>query len=162
MNDETIKDEITENEAPAPVNLIHCIYASSATTEFTKDDLLRLLAICRENNGKLDVSGMLLFHGNSFFQILEGEESAVMSLYEKISRDERHNRVLKIIQEPIEKKSFAEWTMGYADVDSKFFPPIDGLNDFFSQGNCFWELEEGRARKLLQAFKDGRWRSTIC
>jgi hypothetical protein len=151
-----------ENENTIGGNdLVHCIYASSATVNFNKDDLDGLLAICRANNGKINISGMLLFQNRSFFQILEGEKSVVTNLYEKISGDKRHNKVVKIIQEPIQEKSFADWTMGYANISSQSFSKIDGVNDFFAQGKCFGELEEGRVRKLLQAFKDGQWRMSI-
>lgn len=156
------KIKVMENEITTDGNdLIHCIYASSATVNFNKDDLDGLLAICRANNRKINISGMLLFQNRSFFQILEGEKSAVTNLYEKIGGDKRHDKVVKIIEEQIQVKSFAEWTMGYSNISPRSFSKIDGLNDFFAQGKCFGELEEGRVRKLLQAFKDGQWRMSI-
>jgi hypothetical protein len=142
-------------------NLIHCIYASSATITFNKGALNDLLEAARRNNANLNVSGMLLYQNGTFFQVLEGEPESVAHLFDKISLDPRHTKVVKIIDEAIEKRSFAEWTMGYSDVTYDDLAKIDGLNDFFMQQQSFCEIEAGRAKKLLEAFKDGRWRGSI-
>jgi EAL domain-containing protein (putative c-di-GMP-specific phosphodiesterase class I) len=36
-----------------------------------------------------------------------------------------------------------------------------GMNDFFTYASCFGELNQGRAKKLLTAFKEGRWRTKV-
>ncbi|MCB1801184.1 MAG: BLUF domain-containing protein [Gammaproteobacteria bacterium] len=142
-------------------NLIHCIYASAATAEFTPKDLEELLSVARKNNEALGVTGMLLYEKGSFFQILEGAPEAVESLFEKISADKRHSRISKLILEPIEARSFANWSMGHAAVPVRKLSEIEGLNDFFQAGKCFTGLDDGRAKILLKAFRDGQWRSTI-
>jgi hypothetical protein len=142
-------------------NLIHTIYASSSVINFDKDALNKLLHSARRNNAGLNITGMLLYQNDSFFQVLEGETETVEPLFDKISLDSRHNKIIKIIKEPIEKRSFAEWTMGYSKVTRNDLAKIDGLNDFFMQKQPFWEMEADRAHKLLQAFKDGRWRGSL-
>jgi hypothetical protein len=42
---------------------------------------------------------------------------------------------VKLIQEPIEQRSFAEWTMGLGQPDRDELGAIPGLNDFFRQGS---------------------------
>ncbi|MFK8051047.1 MAG: BLUF domain-containing protein [Halioglobus sp.] len=142
-------------------NLVHCIYASAATVEFAPADLDELLSVARMNNEKRGVTGMLWYEKGSFFQILEGAPEAVEPLYEKISTDKRHSRISKLIFEPIEARSFANWSMGRAAVSMNQLSEIEGLNDFFQSGKCFTELDDGRTKKLLQSFKEGRWRSAI-
>jgi Sensors of blue-light using FAD len=142
-------------------SLIQCIYTSAATIDFDKESLNALLDKSRRSNGEKNVSGMLLHQSGAFFQILEGPAELVLPLFEKISDDPRHTRVTKILQHKIEKRDFAEWTMGYAEVTHSDLAKIDGLNDFFMQNKCLWELEPSRAQKLLEAFKDGRWRTTL-
>lgn len=142
-------------------NLVHCIYASAATAEFTSEDLDELLSVARKNNAALGVTGMLLYEKGSFFQILEGLPEAVETLYQKISADKRHSTIAKLILEPIEARSFANWSMGCASVPVHKLSEIEGLNDFFQSGKCFTDLDDGRAKKLLKAFKDGQWRSSI-
>jgi len=142
-------------------NLMHCIYVSAATREFTPAELDELLSVARSNNEKLGVTGMLLYDKGSFFQILEGAPETVEPLYEKIGADARHSKIAKLISEPIETRSFADWSMGHAAVSLKQLSEIEGMNDFFQAEKCFTELDDGRAKKLLQSFKEGRWRSRI-
>jgi hypothetical protein len=138
--------------------LIHLIYASTATKEFTDADLLQLLSVVRERNEKLALTGMLLHTDNNFFQVLEGEPAVVDEIFKKISQDERHTRVVNIIREPIAKRSFGEWSMGFTSVDVNDLQEMSGLNDFFGGGSSYIQLNAGRAKKLLAAFKQGRWR----
>ncbi len=144
------------------MDLVHCIYCSAAaTTEFDPKGLQTLLEECRRNNAKLGITGMLLFQNGSFFQVLEGERTDVEALFEKIAADKRHTRVAKVILEPIEERAFGEWTMGYPKVSAKELAQIPGLNDFFARGSSYIELGEGRAKTLLAAFRDGRWRTSL-
>lgn len=141
--------------------LIHCIYVSAATHEFGQDELSELLQAARLTNSRLGVTGMLLFAEGTFFQVLEGPPRTVDDLYERISRDRRHSEVAKIIREPIARRSFDEWTMGFSRLSRRDLAGVAGLNDFFGAARCVADLDEGRTRQLLAAFADGRWRRTI-
>jgi hypothetical protein len=141
--------------------LVHCIYTSAAVHDFNEDDVLNIAMSCRNNNQALDITGMLLFSEGSFFQVLEGPSHAVQKLFEKIQQDKRHDRVAKLILEPIEQRDFSHWSMGYAGVSRDELKAIPGLNDFFSTRRCYLEMDEGRAKTLLNAFREGRWRSTL-
>jgi hypothetical protein len=142
-------------------DLMLLCYASAAIRPFGKQDILNLLLQSRAKNARLGVSGMLLYVAPSFFQILEGERAVVESLYDTIARDQRHGDVLKLIEEPIEKRSFADWTMGHADVSRSELSAIPGLNDFFTSGSTFNGMGPGRAKILLEAFREGRWRQHL-
>ncbi len=142
-------------------SLIQLIYSSAAMYDFSQEDVIDLLAKARENNSSLNVTGMLLYTERSFFQILEGEPDVVDALFEKIGQDKRHTKVVTIIRETIPKRSFGEWTMGYANVTSQEVEQLVGMNDFFSYASCFSEVDQGRAKKLLTAFKEGRWRTKV-
>lgn len=142
-------------------NLVHCIYSSAETAPFTPDDIVALLEKAREDNAKLGVTGMLLYDNGTFFQVLEGESDVVLSLLDIIQKDKRHDRVVKIIYEDIEERDFSGWTMGYSGFTRDDLKSIEGLNDFFQGGNQYTDLDEGRAKTLLEAFKDGKWRASI-
>lgn len=137
--------------------LVHCIYASAATRELGGLELVELLQRSRENNERQGLTGMLLYTEGSFFQVLEGEPGAVDALYEKIALDRRHDRVTKIIREPIETRAFAEWTMGFSHVSRREVAGIVGANDFFRGGGCLTDIDAGRAKQLLAGFREGRW-----
>jgi hypothetical protein len=59
------------------------------------------------------------------------------------------------------KRSFEEWTMGFSSTSPEKLRRVPGLNDFFQTGSCFTELDANRAKKLLAAFAEGRWRAKI-
>lgn len=142
------------------MELTHCIYCSVAADEnLPKEKLEEILEQSRHNNQNADVTGVLLFESGSFFQVLEGDKVVVGDLFKKIARDTRHKNVTKLIYEPIENRTFGEWSMGYPKVTKKELESLSGLNDFFSRGNSFADLEEGRAKKLLEAFQKGKWRT---
>lgn len=141
--------------------LTHLIYTSMASSNFDDADLPELLHLSRENNGSADVTGMLLYTDGSFFQVLEGDEPSLLKLFDTISADRRHEKVAKIIHEPIARRAFADWSMGFAAIDMAEFDELDGVNDFFQQGRSFTGLQQGRAKKLLSAFVAGRWRARL-
>lgn len=144
------------------MELVNCIYCSaSANSNLTPGELEALLDRCRSNNAAAGITGMLLYSQGSFFQVLEGDRRAVQALFEKISRDKRHSLITKIILEPIAERAFASWTMGHSQVSAAELAEIPGLNDFFVGGKSYMDLGECRAKKLLAAFKDGRWRASL-
>jgi Sensors of blue-light using FAD len=144
------------------VDLIHCVYCSASTNpEFSQVELNTLLDECREKNAKAQVTGMLLYRHRTFFQALEGDRPVVEALLEKIAKDKRHDRLTKLIVEPIEERAFATWTMGYSKISTNELARIPGLNDFFTRGNSYLEIGEGRAKSLLSAFKEGKWRLSL-
>ncbi len=139
--------------------LVQCIYASKATPSFEAQDIPQLLEHARRRNTADDITGMLLYVERNFFQVLEGEDAVVAASFARIRDDARHSRVTQIIREPIFERSFFEWTMGFANVDLADVKASIGENDFFTSGSCLEELSPGRARKLLNAFRQGRWRA---
>ena len=139
--------------------LIHCIYASTASSEFKEGEIPLFLERIRSKNARLTVTGMLLYIEGSFFQVLEGPSSVVDNLYASIERDSRHERVTRIIREPIARRSFGEWTMGFDSVSLQQSVALAGANDFFDDAGCLHRLDGGRAKKLLYSFREGHWRT---
>ena len=140
--------------------LSHLIYASSADSLMSDAELRAILDCARTVNSQLDITGILLHTEGSYFQVLEGDVDAIDSLYAKIAHDKRHTSVVLIVREPIASRSFTDWSMGFASVTSRDVAEIIGANDFFQKKSCFYELGAGRAKKLLAAFADGRWRAS--
>lgn len=139
-------------------DLCTLIYNSAATHPMTESDLVGLLEQSRNHNPAVGVTGMLLYHDHCFFQVLEGPRDAVHTLADRIEQDRRHTQMTVIIDEPIHKRSFGEWTMGFAHVSPEDLRRIDGMNDFFDGQRVLTDVDAGRAKKLLAAFGQGRWR----
>ncbi|KPF65892.1 hypothetical protein IP69_16610 [Bosea sp. AAP35] len=74
--------------------------------------LRAILSVSRKNNEAADVTGYLIFDGESFIQVLEGPHDALQATMDRIARDERHRDVAVLATQPIETRSFREWKMG--------------------------------------------------
>lgn len=97
--------------------LCKLIYASQAIKPFSGDELESLLTAARIHNARHGLSGLLLYAGQSFLQILEGELDALTSLYGRIASDGRHTRLRLLASTPIERRKFAQWSMGFEQVN---------------------------------------------
>ncbi|OIP55047.1 MAG: hypothetical protein AUK54_04755 [Helicobacteraceae bacterium CG2_30_36_10] len=76
---------------------------------------------------------MLLYGGDSFLQILEGEEEEVTALYEKILQDERHTDSILLDKSPIQERIFSAWSMGFKHLKSQEIESIEGFSDFLQR-----------------------------
>jgi hypothetical protein len=90
------------------------VYISSAIQEFSNEDLVDLLTVARRNNLATQITGMLLYSGGNFIQVLEGERSAVELAYARIAVDLRHRSVMRLLEQHIESRQFANWSMGFS------------------------------------------------
>lgn len=138
--------------------LTHLIYTSAAASTLDLPQLHKILELARKKNDARGVTGMLLYTSGTFFQVLEGEHETLKALFATIAADARHKRVTKIIDEPIAQRDFGDWTMGFAEADPYELASIEGFSDFFRDGESVANLAPGRAKKLLSAFAQGRWR----
>jgi uncharacterized membrane protein (DUF373 family) len=111
--------------------MIQTTYISVPTRPMSSDDLMEILNTARLNNANLGVSGMLLYTGSEFIQILEGDEKVVEELLAAIKKDPRHKDFRIIEKKNITTREYAEWTMGFKRVDKQDLRDVPGLNKFF-------------------------------
>jgi len=103
------------------VQLFELAYVSTITFKASDEDIENIVSHSQLNNALADVSGLLLFNGVNFAQILEGPQTTLNRLFEKISHDERHSGVIKLVERPIEARAFSGWSMAYLkSTDSVF------------------------------------------
>ena len=132
------------------------IYVSSAVRPFTQPEVVELLKVSRENNEKLDITGMLLYKDGNFLQILEGEESTVLELYTHIARDPRHCGILTLHKGFRDERQFSGWSMGFRDLSNAEVHSIPGYNEFLNTPLTADEFSANpdRCQKLLLMFKE--------
>jgi hypothetical protein len=93
----------------------------AANKDMPESELLGILEAARKVNAAKGITGMLLYRDGFFIQALEGEETIIDELFEKVKKDRRHYNVLQLYKEPIRTRYFPEWAMGFES------PNIDGL-----------------------------------
>jgi hypothetical protein len=126
-----------------------------------------MLSAWRRLNAERAITGVLLHHDASVFQVLEGFPDAIAALYAAIARDGRH-AVTKLIDEPIASRSFGDWSIGHARVVGEPGRARGGaagvpasLRPFVDPGFRFWHCDEAMARTLVGGFTTGPWRRAI-
>lgn len=92
-------------------------YASSATHDFSRDELLELLTYARKSNAEKGITGLLLFQGGHFLQVLEGEPNEVRGLFKQIAKDERHADIALLFEELVSQAQYPDWSMGFQTLD---------------------------------------------
>ncbi len=133
--------------------LVCCVYVSSAAKAFTKDELHALLNKSRAKNLKVGITGMLLYHDGQIFHVLEGPDSVVNTLYDKIANDERHHSIVKLSLQEIDQRNFADYSMGHVHLSKEEAESIDGLNDILLRKELPSTFTNARIRKLFDVFK---------
>lgn len=137
------------------------VYASALSQLHQPEVLSDILRESTSHNPSRHITGMLLYINGSFLQVLEGEAEVVEALYKKIAEDPRHTQVVKILELPNVEREFAQWSMGHANLNAGELDQLAGTNDFFSRGHCLTELDRGIVRRVLEEFREGKWRRRI-
>lgn len=135
--------------------LFHLGYVSTQRRPMSSDELVQLLETARAYNEARGISGVLLHRDASFFQILEGEETRVREIYRRVAADPRHERLEILFEEPLEEREFADWRMGFLELDGVDVTQLEGVSDFLSQGLEPRELFSrlSRAKRLMLLFR---------
>ncbi|RYD38415.1 MAG: BLUF domain-containing protein [Verrucomicrobiaceae bacterium] len=132
-------------------HMIHIIYMSSQTGEFSKAQLRALLEASFENNTRLGVTGILLYRNGNFLQLIEGEAAAVDSLLQKISQDPRHKNIMVFLREEIPGRQFGGWSMAFRDL-SMDTACSEGFNGLLNQDKTDISQLPSKARAFMRMF----------
>lgn len=98
--------------------LYQLIYASVRLTECSDLEIKKILDSANRNNGKYNITGVLLYSQSKFLQVLEGSKDEILGLYDKIKEDKRHKNVIMISLKPIDQRYFPSWQMGSKQVNT--------------------------------------------
>ncbi len=135
--------------------IFYHVYVSSAVSLMSSDELLKLLTVCRTNNSRLGISGMLLHKDGNFMQAIEGPEDIVRNLLEKIYKDARHRGIIQLVEGYTESRQFADWSMGFYDLNSPEIKAQPGYSEFLNTPLTGAEFESNptRCQRLLLTFR---------
>jgi len=100
-------------------------YMSLSKSGLSKTDFVGILSEAIIKNAKMSVSGFLICARNHFYQVLEGPQDAVESIFESINNDKRHNNLRVLCQKQINSRSC-------------FSCPMDGFFIENDKGNNGW------------------------
>ena len=138
------------------MSLISLIYVSSAQTPFSKTELTALLETARRNNERLGITGMLLYKDGNFMQAIEGEETVIQKLHDKIQRDPRHRGMLTLLKKNIGERQFSDWSMAFRNLTDDTLRNMPGYSEFLNVPLSGSEFSDSptRAEKLFKTFRE--------
>ena len=96
-------------------------YTSLARLDLAASDLESIHRTARELNALDGITGLLIFNGTHFLQIVEGSPRAIDDLVERIRRDPRHSGFEIREERMIDSPSFPDWTMELVRVSASYF-----------------------------------------
>ncbi len=140
--------------------MIQISYISTATRPMTQEDLEQILRSSRENNARMGITGMLLYGNNTFIQILEGEETAVNKLIASIKKDPRHTDFQVLNKKTVDRREYADWSMGFKRVSGEEFQAVKGLENLTEQdfNTTFLGSHASIVDSLMEHFRKDRIR----
>ncbi|MFU8788468.1 MAG: BLUF domain-containing protein [Methylobacter sp.] len=100
--------------------MIRLLYFSQAMNAMSDEDVQGILHISRRNNSAIGITGVLIYGGGLFMQVLEGPEHSVLKKYVKIIDDKRHTNCQIIYITPTNKRIFEGWSMGMISCGHSF------------------------------------------
>ena len=136
--------------------LLQLIYVSSLSPG-DEEQLPAILESAQRHNEKNGLTGMLLYAGGNFMQVLEGEPEHVQSTYDRIAQDPRHRSVELISRMGVAHREFPDWSMGLhriTEADVSRFPQHARWFRFGFDPSAI-RAQPGVALELLQIFASG-------
>jgi EAL domain-containing protein (putative c-di-GMP-specific phosphodiesterase class I) len=92
------------------------IYRSHITEHVPLEILNGLARKANKINKSSSVTGILLFNGTHFFQLLEGPEAAVNTVYSRICQDPRHHNLVELLRDYAPARRFGHVGMELFDL----------------------------------------------
>jgi hypothetical protein len=95
-------------------------YTSRARLDLTDEELNDIHQTARHLNALDGVTGLLLFDGSRFLQIVEGSEAAIDNLVERLRLDRRHSAFEVRDERFVERRSFSDWSMELVRISAGY------------------------------------------
>lgn len=124
-------------------------YTSLASIDISANELQAIHHTALQLNPLDGITGLLVFNGSRFLQILEGTEPAVHDLVERLRRDRRHSGLEIRTEGKIERRSFPNWSMELVKVSAGYFEARETIS-----AHLPLTIDQG-VRELLHEMTEG-------
>ena len=123
-----------------PSDLCQLFYISHSLS--TPHEVEEILVSARRLNLQRHVTGILLYSGGHFAQLLEGSSGALRDTMAAIDADTRHEAVTRLIEETTEQRRFKDWSMAFFEAP--------GADDLIQQLLTGPSITPERARRVME------------
>ncbi|MCE0799160.1 MULTISPECIES: diguanylate phosphodiesterase [unclassified Buttiauxella] len=127
------------------------IYRSHICKNVPFQSVTDMVAAANVKNDQADVTGILLFNGTHFFQMIEGPEESVLSIYQHICQDNRHYNIVELLCDYAPARRFGKTGMELFDL--REYDRDEVLQAVLDKGTSKYQLfYNDRALKFLRTF----------
>lgn len=127
------------------------IYRSHLCDNVPVKALKEMVAAANIKNSESDVTGILLFNGTHFFQLLEGPEENVRRIYANISKDSRHYNLVELLCDYAPARRFGKAGMELFDL--RTYEREEVLQRVLDKGTTKYQLTyNDRALQFFRTF----------
>ncbi|HBQ0202191.1 TPA: diguanylate phosphodiesterase [Klebsiella pneumoniae] len=127
------------------------IYRSHICDNVSFKSIEAMVARANERNGQADVTGILLFNGTHFFQLIEGPEEKVQDIYQHICRDPRHYNLVELLCDYAPSRRFGK--VGMELFDLREHDREEVLQAVMDRGTSKYQLTyDDRALQFFRTF----------
>ncbi|HBT4825063.1 TPA: diguanylate phosphodiesterase [Klebsiella quasipneumoniae subsp. similipneumoniae] len=127
------------------------IYRSHAHSSISRTSIMEMTELANAHNIKSDVTGILVFNGVHFLQLLEGPETQVNEIYSRICNDNRHFNIVELLNDVAPFRRFGNAGMELIDID--LFSHEDCLRTILNRGTAKYQLlYNDRALRFFRTF----------
>lgn len=127
------------------------IYRSHIADDVPVKILEELAVKANKVNELFDVTGILLFNGTHFFQVLEGPEKAVRTIYDRLCDDSRHHNIVELMRDYAPSRRFGN--VGMELFDLRQYDKATVLQAVFDKGTSKYQLTyDDRALRFIRTF----------
>ncbi|ARP81705.1 diguanylate phosphodiesterase [Bordetella genomosp. 8] len=133
------------------------IYRSRMRGSLSAEELHQLADAAGRRNQAIQVTGILLFDGVHFFQVLEGPDEHVDALYRSILRDARHTQIVRLLRDHAPSRRFGGNGMELFDLRRYTAGTVlDALLARVTARNR--QTYDDRVLKIIKACAAGEWK----
>lgn len=134
---------------------ITVIYRSHLADEVPVSILPAMVEKASLLNASHQVTGILLFNGTHFFQILEGPEDGVLNIYGRICADQRHHNIVELMRDYSPSRRFGNHGMELFDLRKHDTGTV--LQAVLDRGTSKYRLTyDDRGLQFLRTFVEAR------
>lgn len=129
------------------------IYRSHICEDVPVNTLEEMVATANSKNRHANVTGILLFNGTHFFQLLEGPAEDVTAIYQHICRDPRHHNVVELLSDHGPNRRFGN--VGMELFDLRKYDRDEVLQKVLDKGTTKYQMTyNDRALQFFRTFVD--------
>ena len=104
----------------------------------------------QRNNQLCGITGVLIYEGSNFVQVIEGERSDLEALIEKVKRDHRHTDFTLLADEPVSERQYSDWSMETFYVSDPSLVDLATIKDL---SNIYQRSFTMRSRQYFEFIK---------